>query len=268
MSNRPQAPHVPSSCRCIRPRSWPSTARSASRRVPTRASAAGRPHRSCPRMNTPRRRETAARPSDRDRWRAASSSLLRSGSLPTNRSQSRTPRTSRPPKLSYEGRQLGNAAVRKSAYRHRRGCSYHAPRTRTTFRRERLPDVVPEFDLEIVDARGKPLGPDRRVNQAGSEAVPRLRLELRVAAREHWEPSRRPARTRHPARRWPHSSPLLGRRIISARIEVQVRHRNRSRSYRAQRGWGRERPRRSWHAASVPRPAASADPPARTCAVE
>src|SRR5687768_6704739 len=82
--------------------------------------------------------------------------------------------------------------------------------------------MVGAVRLEVVDACGEPLSPQRGVDQAGSEGVPRLRLELWVAATHlYGSPTVLYIRaTRHAVGRT--VRPLVGLRIIPAWIEAKL----------------------------------------------
>src|SRR5262245_52726433 len=82
------------------------------------------------------------------------------------------------PEVVVVSRYLRDAAVRKSAYRLAQAAALRALGQYIVH----ACDVVGVVFLEIVDARGKSVGPHRRVDQAGSEGMPRLRREPGVTA--------------------------------------------------------------------------------------
>src|SRR5688572_17311716 len=125
------------------------------------------------------------------------------------------------PEVLIVSRCLNDVPVRKSG-----DCFTHAAATIRALEQQvvgrRGRDVVGQVHLKVVDACGKALGPRRGVDQAGSEGVPRLRLELWVATIDHRESLTvlYVRATRHAVGRT--VRPLRGRWIVSTRIEGKL----------------------------------------------
>ena len=152
---------------------------------------------------------------------------------------------------------LRKTAVRKATYVFAGLCQAPLGALEQRLEGIRLPDGVVELYLEIVGACRKPLEP----TLACRPARPRSSFRSRVRAPD-CRPSA-PQTTHHPdvsATRYSVRRTvrlLCGSRIIPARIKVPVLLEHALVGRKAQRCLAREKPRRSWRAASDRRPAAS-----------